>query len=187
MNLPNKLTVLRVILIPFFLVSVLWFFKGHMIVALVFFALASITDFLDGKIARKNNLVTTFGKFLDPLADKLLVMTALIAFAFERWIDPVAVVLILSREFMVTGLRRKCGRSSCGRHLGQTEDRIYDDSPAGNNAFADNLSRRKGKPRPELGSTRVPCERGAYLDSRGADAHIGRRVPDRILEIHRFK
>ena len=105
MNLPNKLTVLRVILIPFFLASVLWFFKGHMIVALVFFALASITDFLDGKIARKNNLVTTFGKFLDPLADKLLVMTALIAFAFERWIDPVAVVLILSREFMVTGLR----------------------------------------------------------------------------------
>ena len=53
MNLPNKLTVLRVILIPFFLASVLWFFKGHMIVALVFFALASITDFLDGKIARK--------------------------------------------------------------------------------------------------------------------------------------
>ena len=85
MNLPNKLTVLRVILIPFFLVSVLCF--------------------LDGRIARKNNLVTTFGKFLDPLADKLLVMTALIAFAFERWIDPVAVVLILSREFMVTGLR----------------------------------------------------------------------------------
>ena len=105
MNLPNKLTVLRVVLIPFFLISVLWFFNGHMIVALVFFALASITDFLDGRIARKNNLVTTFGKFLDPLADKLLVMTALITFAFERWIDPIAVVLILSREFMVTGLR----------------------------------------------------------------------------------
>ncbi len=105
MNLPNKLTVLRVLLIPFFLASVLWFFEGHMIFALVFFALASITDFLDGHIARKNNLVTTFGKFLDPLADKLLVMTALIAFAFERWIDPIAVVLILSREFMVTGLR----------------------------------------------------------------------------------
>jgi CDP-diacylglycerol--glycerol-3-phosphate 3-phosphatidyltransferase len=76
-----------------------------MIVALVFFALASITDFLDGRIARKNNLVTTFGKFLDPLADKLLVMTALITFTFERWIDPIAVVVILSREFMVTGLR----------------------------------------------------------------------------------
>jgi len=105
MNLPNKLTVLRVVLIPFFLISVLWFYNGHMIVALVFFALASITDFLDGRIARKNNLVTTFGKFLDPLADKLLVMTALITFAFERWIDPIAVVLILSREFMVTGLR----------------------------------------------------------------------------------
>lgn len=105
MNLPNKLTVLRVILIPFFLASVLLFFKGHMVCALVIFAIASITDWFDGKIARKNNLVTTFGKFLDPLADKLLVMTALIAFSFERWIDPVAVVLILSREFMVTGLR----------------------------------------------------------------------------------
>ncbi|MBQ9376065.1 MAG: CDP-diacylglycerol--glycerol-3-phosphate 3-phosphatidyltransferase [Ruminococcus sp.] len=105
MNLPNKLTVLRVALIPFFMVAVLCYFPGHMIWALVVFALASITDWFDGKIARKNNLVTTFGKFLDPLADKLLVMTALICFTFERLIDPVAVVLILGREFMVTGLR----------------------------------------------------------------------------------
>ncbi len=105
MNLPNKLTVLRVILIPFFLFFVLCYFKGHMIWALVVFALASITDLLDGKIARSQNLVTTFGKFLDPLADKLLVMTALITFTFERLIDPIAVVIILAREFMVTGLR----------------------------------------------------------------------------------
>lgn len=108
MNLPNKLTVLRVGLIPVFLVFLLCFELGerlHMILALTIFAVASITDMLDGKIARKNNLVTTFGKFLDPLADKLLVMTALIAFTFERWIDPVAVVIILAREFMVTGLR----------------------------------------------------------------------------------
>ncbi|MBO5448750.1 MAG: CDP-diacylglycerol--glycerol-3-phosphate 3-phosphatidyltransferase [Ruminococcus sp.] len=106
MNLPNKLTVLRVALIPFFMLFVLLFkIPYHMVWALVVFALASITDFLDGNIARKNNLVTTFGKFLDPLADKLLVMTALICFAFERWIDPVSVIIILSREFMVTGLR----------------------------------------------------------------------------------
>ncbi len=106
MNLPNKLTVMRVILIPVFILfllcsaiplNVLW--------ALVVFAVASITDMLDGKIARKHNLVTTFGKFLDPLADKLLVMAALICFTALGWIDPVAVAIILGREFMVTGLR----------------------------------------------------------------------------------
>lgn len=97
---------MRVVLIPFFLLFVLEFnIPYHMIWALLIFAAASITDWLDGRIARKNNLVTKFGKFLDPLADKLLVMTALICFAFERWIDPVAVIIILSREFMVTGLR----------------------------------------------------------------------------------
>ena len=85
MNLPNKLTVLRVILIPFFLLFVLLFkIPHHMVFALIVFAAASITDWFD---------------------DKLLVMTALICFTFERWIDPIAVVLILAREFMVTGLR----------------------------------------------------------------------------------
>jgi len=69
MNLPNKLTVLRVILIPFFLLFVLLFkIPHHMVFALIVFAAASITDWFDGKIARKHNLVTTFGKFLDPLA-----------------------------------------------------------------------------------------------------------------------
>lgn len=106
MNLPNKLTVLRVILIPFFMLFVLVKqIPFHMAWALLIFAAASITDFFDGKIARKNNLVTTFGKFLDPLADKLLVMTALVCFTFEKLIDPAAVVIILAREFMVTGLR----------------------------------------------------------------------------------
>ena len=108
MNLPNKLTVLRVILLPFFMFFLLCFEIGprlHTILALAIFAVASLTDMLDGKIARSQNLVTTFGKFLDPLADKLLVMVALICFTFERWIDPIAVVIILAREFMVTGLR----------------------------------------------------------------------------------
>ena len=80
-------------------------FENHMSIAFLCLLLSGICDLFDGKIARKHNLVTTFGKFLDPLADKLLVMTALICFTFERWIDPVAVVLILAREFMVTGLR----------------------------------------------------------------------------------
>ncbi|MBR1864314.1 MAG: CDP-diacylglycerol--glycerol-3-phosphate 3-phosphatidyltransferase [Ruminococcus sp.] len=108
MNLPNKLTVLRVALLPFFMVFLLCYELGprlHTILAMVVFIVASVTDMLDGKIARSQNLVTTFGKFLDPLADKLLVMVALISFTFERWIDPVAVVIILAREFMVTGLR----------------------------------------------------------------------------------
>lgn len=106
MNLPNKLTVMRVVMIPFFLLFILNYdIPYHTVWALVVYVLASATDFLDGKLARRYNLVTTFGKFLDPLADKLLVMSALICFAFERWIDPVAVVVILSREFMVTGLR----------------------------------------------------------------------------------
>ena len=106
MNLPNKLTVFRVILIPLFMLCLLnYYMPCHIIAALIVFATASVTDWFDGRIARKNNLVTNFGKFLDPLADKLLVMTALICFAFERWIDPVAVIIILAREFMVTGLR----------------------------------------------------------------------------------
>ena len=108
MNLPNKLTVLRVILIPFFMFFMLFFELGarlHTILAMIVFIAASLTDMQDGKIARSQNLVTTFGKFLDPLADKLLVMVALICFTFERWIDPLAVVIILAREFMVTGLR----------------------------------------------------------------------------------
>lgn len=108
MNLPNKLTVLRVVLIPFFMFFLLFTGMGerlHTILALAVFAAASLTDMLDGKIARAQNLVTTFGKFLDPLADKLLVMVALISFTFDRWIDPIAVVIILAREFMVTGLR----------------------------------------------------------------------------------
>ncbi|MGN0632426.1 MAG: CDP-diacylglycerol--glycerol-3-phosphate 3-phosphatidyltransferase [Oscillospiraceae bacterium] len=105
MNLPNKLTVLRVILIPFFAASLLIDFPGHIWLALFFFAAASVTDWFDGKIARKNNLVTNFGKFLDPLADKMLVMAALVCFTAVGLCDPVAVIIILAREFMVSGLR----------------------------------------------------------------------------------
>ena len=106
MNLPNKLTILRVILIPVFLVFLLVdAIPFNVILALVIFAAASLTDMIDGKIARKYNLVTNFGKFLDPLADKMLVMAALVCFCGMGWADVVAVIIILAREFMVSALR----------------------------------------------------------------------------------
>ncbi len=105
MNLPNKLTVLRVILVPFFVAALMIKFPAHIWIALILFAAASVTDLLDGKIARAQNLVTNFGKFLDPLADKMLVMAALVCFTNLGWCDPAAVVIILAREFMVSGLR----------------------------------------------------------------------------------
>lgn len=107
MNLPNKLTLLRVILIPFFLLFMYIDFQFHYAVALVIFAAASITDALDGKIARKRGLVTNFGKFLDPLADKVLVIAALTVFVDLNDVNMGAIPLIIitAREFMVSGLR----------------------------------------------------------------------------------
>lgn len=107
MNLPNKLTLLRVFLIPFFLLFMYWNIPFHYLIALVVFAGASITDALDGKIARKHNLVTNFGKFLDPLADKVLVISALTVFVEipEIKMGAVPLIIISAREFMVSGLR----------------------------------------------------------------------------------
>ena len=107
MNLPNKLTLLRVILIPFFLLFMYWDIPFHYGIALVIFSAASITDALDGKIARARNLVTNFGKFLDPLADKVLVMAALAVFVEfpEVKMGAVPLIIIIAREFMVSGLR----------------------------------------------------------------------------------
>ena len=107
MNLPNKLTVFRVILIPFFLV---FLFLQNIIpagkwIALVIFIVASLTDLLDGKIARKNNLVTDFGKFMDPLADKLLVCSAMIALISLNRIPAWVVIVIIAREFTISGFR----------------------------------------------------------------------------------
>lgn len=106
MNLPNKLTVLRVILIPFFLFFLYAdFIPYNYTLALVIFAAASLTDALDGKIARKRNLVTDFGKFLDPLADKALVVSALAVFVDFKIISAIPLIIIVIREFMVSGLR----------------------------------------------------------------------------------
>ena len=105
MNLPNKLTLWRIILVPFFVAALLIPFPLHTIVALVLFIAASITDMLDGRIARKRNLITDFGKFADPLADKILVLAALLCFVQNGWCDCIAVIIVLFREFTVTSIR----------------------------------------------------------------------------------
>lgn len=105
MNLPNKLTVGRIVLMPFFVAALLIPFPMHTLAALLLFIAASVTDLLDGKIARKNNLVTDFGKFADPLADKILVLSALLCFVQLGWCDCVAVIIVLFREFAVTSIR----------------------------------------------------------------------------------
>lgn len=102
MNLPNKLTLLRVIMIPFFVAAML---TEHKWIALVLFVVASLTDLADGKIARKYNLVTDFGKFMDPLADKMLVISALICLVGMDRIWTWIVILIVAREFIISGFR----------------------------------------------------------------------------------
>ena len=108
MNLPNKLTVLRVCMIPFFVVMLL--LNGgenqtYRYIAAAIFIVASLTDMLDGKIARKYNLVTNFGKFMDPLADKLLVCSALICLVALKQLPAWMVIVIISREFIISGFR----------------------------------------------------------------------------------
>ncbi len=108
MNLPNKLTVTRVILIPFFVFALLYQGGENQTfrwVAAAVFIVASLTDLLDGKIARKYNLVTNFGKFMDPLADKLLVCSALICLIELRQLPAWMVIIIISREFIISGFR----------------------------------------------------------------------------------
>ncbi|HHX13922.1 MAG TPA: CDP-diacylglycerol--glycerol-3-phosphate 3-phosphatidyltransferase [Clostridiales bacterium] len=102
MNLPNKLTLLRVLVIPFFIVLLM---TGHDYMAGILFIAASLTDMLDGYIARKYNLITNFGKIMDPLADKLLVTSALICLVELNRVAGWMVIVILAREFIITGLR----------------------------------------------------------------------------------
>ncbi len=107
MNLPNKLTVLRVIMVPFFVLFMLTDLGGsaNKWIALVIFCVASLTDMLDGKIARARNLVTNFGKFMDPLADKLLVCSAMICLIPLGRLDAWIVIVIIAREFIISGFR----------------------------------------------------------------------------------
>ena len=108
MNLPNKLTLLRIILVPFFIATILIDFPLHYLVSGIIFGIASVTDSLDGRIARSQNLVTDFGKFADPLADKILVISALVCFLQTGLLGAygaIPVVVVLFREFAVSGIR----------------------------------------------------------------------------------
>ena len=107
MNLPNKLTVLRMVMVPIFVLFMLTDIGGdaNKWIALVLFCVASFTDFLDGKIARARNLVTNFGKFMDPLADKLLVCSAMICLIEMGKLPAWVVIIIIGREFIISGFR----------------------------------------------------------------------------------
>ena len=112
MNLPNKLTMMRVVLVPVFMIfaavshyGTADFNAAYMLIAGVIFAIASITDFLDGYLARKNHLVTDFGKFMDPLADKMLVMAAMCYFVEYGQMPGWCLAIVLLREFAVSGMR----------------------------------------------------------------------------------
>lgn len=106
MNLPNKLTVLRIVMVPFFVFFLLADFVPHRyLFALLLFCAASYTDHLDGKIARRDHLITNFGKLMDPLADKILVMSALVCLVKLDLASTVCVLLIMIREFAVTSIR----------------------------------------------------------------------------------
>ncbi len=108
MNTPNKLTIARVIITPFFLAAFTINFPHHYIVATLIFVIAALTDSIDGHLARKNNQITTFGKFLDPVADKMLTTAALLGFISKGICSPWPVFLILAREFVVTSMRLIC-------------------------------------------------------------------------------
>ena len=105
MNTPNKLTLVRTLMVPIFVIFMYQDFSSARLIATVIFSVASFTDFLDGYIARKNNLVTNFGKFADPLADKILVCSALILLASVNEIPAWMVIVIIAREFTITGFR----------------------------------------------------------------------------------
>lgn len=105
MNLPNKLTVVRIILAPLFLLFAVWEFPFHYAIALVVFIAAALTDMFDGKIARARGLITNLGKFLDPLADKMLTTAAFLLFMVTGQMNVWALMIVLTREFMVTSVR----------------------------------------------------------------------------------
>ena len=109
MNTANKLTLLRVIMIPVFMIALYWVFPFHKIVALIIFILACVTDFIDGYVARHFDQTTDFGKFMDPLADKLLVISAMLWFVEVGQMAAWVVLVVLAREFAVSGLRMVAG------------------------------------------------------------------------------
>ena len=158
MNLPNKLTMLRVIMIPFFVFFMLTNVAGpnSQWIALVIFIAASLTDMLDGKIARKYHLITDFGKFMDPLADKMLVISAMICLVSIDRIPAWIVIVIVAREFIISGFRL------IAADKGAYADRDVDSAGA-HGYFSHRLSEKE-----------LECHRKRYVT--GAEA--GRSVSD---------
>ncbi len=105
MNLPNKLTILRMLLVPVFIACFYFPVSYANIVAAMVFTLAYITDILDGRIARKYNLVTNFGKLMDPMADKLLTCSAFVMLVAAGMLSPIVTIIIIGREFLISGFR----------------------------------------------------------------------------------
>lgn len=107
MNTPNKLTIARMIIVPFLVIFLLtgWGGEANRYISLILFVVASVTDWFDGYLARKNNLVTNFGKFMDPLADKLLVCSAMICMIDLKRLPAWFVIIIIAREFIISGFR----------------------------------------------------------------------------------
>lgn len=105
MNLPNKLTIARIILVPIMVIIAMLNIPGKWIIVNLIFIIASITDYLDGEIARKKNMITTLGKFLDPLADKILVLSAMIIMVEQGFIPAWIPIIVIIREFIVSGYR----------------------------------------------------------------------------------
>ena len=116
-NLPNKLTVIRRILVPVFMAFMYIDSSYSFLIALIIFCVASFTDFLDGHIARKNNLVTDFGKFMDPLADKLLTTVAIIYLCKLDFCSEIVLCIVLAREFAVSGIRMIAAANPAGSRV----------------------------------------------------------------------
>ncbi len=120
MNLPNKLTTFRVLLMPVFILFMELYSPSsdkisyNVLIALIIFAVASFTDFLDGYIARRDNIVTDFGKFMDPLADKVLTTVALVYLLTLDYLSPIVLLIVLTREFIVSGIRMVAASSKSG-------------------------------------------------------------------------
>ncbi len=120
MNLPNKLTTFRVLLMPVFIIFMELYNPSsdkigyNVLFALIIFAVASFTDFLDGYIARRDNIVTDFGKFMDPLADKVLTTVALVYLLTLNYLSPIVLLIVLTREFIVSGIRMVAASSKSG-------------------------------------------------------------------------
>ena len=182
MNLPNKLTVLRIVMVPFFVFFMLGSFVPHRYLwALLLFCAASYTDHLDGKIARRDNLITNFGKLMDPLADKILVMSALICLVKLDLASTVCVLLIMIREFAITSIRLLAveqGRVIAANNWGK----LKTVSPDGGHHrhFADAVHRRlcaRGPARHDRGRPRA--HRHRHLLHGGVRYHLYQGQPGR--------